>query len=355
MLRHVWGHPFTVAAIGTALCLAASAASAQSTYQATDLSFPGNFGSSAIAISAGQTAGYEIYHIYYIRRVPHYQLHAIYWPAGGSPVDLNPSGSPNSEATGVSGAQQSGYASIFVNGHYYSHALVWQGSPNNARDLSMPGYDNTYAYGISGTQVVGQGTGSATGGYTHALLWDLAHGTIVDLNGTNHQESGAAAVSGTTQVGWANDITGANQHAMLWQGNAASAVDLNPSSAVTSQAYGVDGGSQVGITMTASSAHAILWSGTAASAVDLNPTNFIYSYARGIGGGKQVGYGTMSNYKYHALVWSGSAQQFVDLHTFLPSTFAQSYAYGVDASGNIVGYATDTSGVNHAILWQPVH
>jgi probable HAF family extracellular repeat protein len=63
----------------------------------------------------------------------------------------------------------------------------------------------------------------------------------------------------------------------------------------------------------------------------------------------------MSNYKYHALVWSGSAQQFVDLHTFLPSTFAQSYAYGVDASGNIVGYATDNSGVNHAILWQPVH
>jgi probable HAF family extracellular repeat protein len=33
----------------------------------------------------------------------------------------------------------------------------------------------------------------------------------------------------------------------------------------------------------------------------------------------------------------------------------QSYANGVDVSGNIVGYATDNSGVNHAILWQPVH
>jgi probable HAF family extracellular repeat protein len=51
---------------------------------------------------------------------------------------------------------------------------------------------------------------------------------------------------------------------------------------------------------------------------------------------------------------SGRAQQYVDLH-FLPSTFASPNANGVDASGNIVGYATDTSGVNHAILWQPVH
>jgi hypothetical protein len=102
----------------------------------------------------------------------------------------------------------------------------------------------------------------------------------------------------------------------------------------------------------AQAAHAILWSGSAASAVDLNPAGFIYSYATGIGGGKQVGYGTKSNYKCHALVWSGSAQQYVDLHNFLPSTFAQSYANGVDAAGNIVRYATDTSGVNHAILWQ---
>jgi probable HAF family extracellular repeat protein len=355
MSDHIWRPSFTAAAIGLALCFGDPAAFAQSTYQATDLSFPGNFGTSATAISGGQAAGHEIYSIYYLRHAPHYQLHAIYWPAGGSPVDLNPSGSSYSEATGVSGTQQSGYASIFVSGYYHSHALVWQGSPNNATDLSMPGYADTYADGISGTQVVGQGTGTATGGYTHAVLWDLAHGTIVDLNGTNHQESGAVAASGSTQVGWANDATGANQHAMLWQGTAASAVDLNPSSAVTSQAYGVNGSQQVGITMTASSAHAILWSGSAASAVDLNPAGYTYSYATGIGAGKQVGYGTQSNYKYHALVWSGSAQQYVDLHNFLPSTFAQSYANGVDANGNIVGYATDTSGVNHAILWRPVH
>jgi hypothetical protein len=143
MSDHVWRPSFTAGAIGFAICFGDPAAFAQSTYQATDLSFPGNFGTSATAISGGQAAGYEIYSIYYLRHAPHYQLHAIYWPAGGSPVDLNPSGSPYSEATGVSGTQQSGYASIFVKGYYHSHALVWQGSPNNATDLSMPGYDDT--------------------------------------------------------------------------------------------------------------------------------------------------------------------------------------------------------------------
>src|SRR6516162_5052309 len=112
MSDHVWRPSFTAAAIGFALCFGDPAAFAQSVYQATDLSFPGNFGTSATAISAGQAAGYEIYSIYYLRHAPHYQLHAIYWPAGGSPIDLTPSGSPYSEATGVSGTQQSGYASI---------------------------------------------------------------------------------------------------------------------------------------------------------------------------------------------------------------------------------------------------
>src|SRR5215469_10048978 len=96
MSRHLRARPFSVTAITAALCLGGSAAFAQSTYQAMDLSFPGNFGTSATAIGGGQAAGYEIYNVYYIRHAPHYQLHAIYWPAGGSPVDLNPTGSPYS-------------------------------------------------------------------------------------------------------------------------------------------------------------------------------------------------------------------------------------------------------------------
>jgi hypothetical protein len=61
MSRHLWARPFSVIAIAAALCFGGSAAFAQSTYQAIDLSFPGNFGTSATAIGGGQAAGYEIY------------------------------------------------------------------------------------------------------------------------------------------------------------------------------------------------------------------------------------------------------------------------------------------------------
>jgi probable HAF family extracellular repeat protein len=45
----------------------------------------------------------------------------------------------------------------------------------------------------------------------------------------------------------------------------------------------------------------------------------------------------------------------VDLHQFFADGFSSSQANAIDALGNIVGYATDTSGHTHAILWQPVH
>jgi hypothetical protein len=43
----------------------------------------------------------------------------------------------------------------------------------------------------------------------------------------------------------------------------------------------------------------------------------------------------------------------VDLHTFLPPGFTTSEAFGIDADGNIVGYAVGPAGA-HAFLWQPV-
>jgi hypothetical protein len=55
--RHGRTRPFTIVAIGTALGLASPAVFAQSSYQAMDLSFPGNFGSSAVAVNAGQAVG----------------------------------------------------------------------------------------------------------------------------------------------------------------------------------------------------------------------------------------------------------------------------------------------------------
>jgi hypothetical protein len=81
--------------------------------------------------------------------------------------------------------------------------------------------------------------------------------------------------------------------------------------------------------------------------IDLNPSGFSNSYAYGTNGTQQVGRGDG-----HALLWSGSADSFIDLHQFLPTGFASSGARGIDSCGNIVGYATDNLGYDHAILWQ---
>jgi uncharacterized membrane protein len=101
--------------------------------------------------------------------------------------------------------------------------------------------------------------------------------------------------------------------------------------------------------------HALLWSGTAASAVDLTPVGFSATEALGVAGGQQVGEGVgpATGGENHALLWSGTAASVVDLHAFLPPGFRSSQALGIDSSGNIVGTAVDSSGVEHPFLWTP--
>ena len=92
------------------------------------------------------------------------------------------------------------------------------------------------------------------------------------------------------------------------------------------------------------------------SAVDLNPQGFSSSLALATNGSEQVGYGTgaATENEFNALLWSGAANNVVDLQQYLPSEFIDSRATGIDAEGDIVGYAIDTSGQSHAILWEAV-
>jgi hypothetical protein len=91
-------------------------------------------------------------------------------------------------------------------------------------------------------------------------------------------------------------------------------------------------------------------------AVDLGPSGFADSSAFGIAGGQQAGggFGSATGGVAHALLWSGTAASAVDLHQFLPAGFIDSRARSIDDQGNIVGYATDSAGNSHAILWQVV-
>ena len=59
----------------------------------------------------------------------------------------------------------------------------------------------------------------------------------------------------------------------------------------------------------------------------------------------------------HAMVWTGSAESAIDLHQFTPIDYTESAATGIDADGNIVGWASTGPSGNpanvHAVMWVP--
>jgi hypothetical protein len=134
---------------------------------------------------------------------------------------------------------------------------------------------------------------------------------------------------------------------------------LNPPRFQASIARAVSGSGQVGYAYSAGfGAHAILWHGTADSAVDLHPMGFDETAAKAIAGGTQVGYarGPATGGMMHAVVWHSTAESMIDLHPYVAAlrpASVRSEATGVDANGDIVGFANE--GNNYfAVKWSLV-
>ncbi len=93
--------------------------------------------------------------------------------------------------------------------------------------------------------------------------------------------------------------------------------------------------------------HALLWSGSAERFVDLHPAGYNDTKVTAITATQQVGEGWVGTpgafgSVRHALAWSGSAETVVDLNQYLPAGYTNGVATGIDATGNIVGYAYNT-------------
>ena len=291
--------------------------------------------------------------------------HALLWRgSAASVVDLHPRGFVGSFAMAVCGGQQVGYGD--------GHALLWRGSGASVVDLHPARFATSEAHGTSGGQQVGFGST----GRSHALLWRGSAGSVVDLHPRGFDSSESLGTSGAQQVGWGipngGTLLGGPSHALLWRGSAASVVDLHPSGFDSSEALGTSGGQQVGWgvptggTFSRGPFHALLWRGSAGSVVDLHPSRskwgFVDSQALATSGGQQVGWGGWGlpgwNENHggpsHALLWRGSADSVVDLHLLLPQGFESSYALGIDATGDVVGFASTEGAIHtpYAFLWK---
>jgi hypothetical protein len=178
-------------------------------------------------------------------------------------VDLHPAGvEGHSDARDVFGDQQVGQVN--------SHASLWSGTAESWVDLHPAGASGSVAYGISGSQQVGN---TYFSDIEHASLWSGTAESWVDLNPVGAMSSYASGVAGYRQVGWAKFDDG-NSHASLWMGTAVSWVDLHvllPEGVyVRSEAFAIDiSGDEIWVVGRASNdtithnTHAMLWHYTA--------------------------------------------------------------------------------------------
>jgi hypothetical protein len=331
-------------------------------------------------------------------------------------VDLTPPGSVTSSAAGVSGTQQvgsagftsanaavqsvvshaavwNGSASRFVDlgagaalgagdgkqvGNANGHAALWSGTAASRIDLNPSAWTQSVAAGVGGVQQVGSATrdvvctarkGKCPGGVRieiHPFMWTGSAASAVDLAPLTlgFGAGRALATDGAQQVGYGLQEIGVNAFngpfAVLWTGTADSAVNLNPPDSGSSQANAVSGGQQVGFGYFPH--HALLWRGSAESVVDLHPDGYASSEANATNGTQQAGSGFVGDVatsvgNTHALVWSGSAAGAIDLNRFLPPGFTDAAATGIDAAGNVVGWASvgapDNPANVHAVMWSP--
>jgi len=295
-------------------------------------------GARCIAVSDGQQGGFL--------SLPEadaepYQ-HAVLWRGSSqSRVDLNPEGCLASQVWDVAEGRQVGVGD--------GHALLWSDTAESVIDLHPTGLDYSCAYGVWGDRQVGVGVVESVG--EHALLWSGTPESVVDLHPAGFAGSRAAGIWGGRQAGYGVPADGAETdwRALLWSGTAESVVNLHPAGFRRSCAGDAWGGWQVGSgqPMNSEGTHALLWSGTAATVVDLHPSGYAWSYAVRCWGNRQVGVGDD-----HALLWSGSAESMVDLHPYLPAGCARSGAFGIDATGRVVGYAA-THAAEYAVMWVP--
>ena len=336
-------------------------------YNVVDLNPGGAITSSqAVAVLGTESAGF-------IQKGTSY-AHAAVWSStvAASYTDINPSSSySNSNVYAFSGSQ-------FVGSAYYTsgqvdHAILWThttGTNYTVTDLNPSGYTSSYALATNGSRQFGYGYNTSSG-VAQALLWNSVATSFVDLNPTGFTSSEILGANSTYEVGYGqfNNTNGGQLHALLWTGSSTAATDLEPTdtgsvSVSDSRAVAIAGtgtnsliGGYGASTVTLEN-HALLWTGlSAANAVDLNPSGYMDSQVTAVGDNAEVGYGRI-NGQYdteQALRWTGNAATFVDLNAYLPSNFTWAEAEGIDASGNVVGWALNsTTGQDEAVEWLAV-
>ncbi len=283
---------------------------------------------------------------------------AIKWSGSGVSAALL----PGAACLGSHSGQQVGFAQVPYScctaqapASIQTYAYLWSGGVTT--NLTAV-YSWARALAVRNGQQVGYGWNPALNlGYPYdtdsydngrALLWNGTAASVGLLHPMGYASSQALATNGSEQAGWATDGVTLSRHAILWSGTALitkpSLFPIIPANGGPSMFWG---------------ANPSVWltSGTPGIAVDLHPAGFFDSRVNAMNASQQAGDGwvgapgTAGSIR-HALVWSGIAGSAVDLNPFLPVGYLHAIATGIDAAGNIVGYAYNTPPVSTAVSYR---
>jgi probable HAF family extracellular repeat protein len=159
--------------------------------------------------------------------------------------------------------------------------------------------------------------------------------TVAGLGGLGGPASGYAINSAGTVAGWAQNPSG-NQQAFISTSNGLKALSA---ASTDGYAYGInDSGTVVGTTYVNGMAHGTIWSGSGATDLGAN------SYAMAINNSGQVVGGNGSAFT----VVNGQLQSLVT-----PQGVGWSAAYGINDGGTVVGDGQLANGTFRGMVWSP--
>ncbi len=256
-------------------------------------------------------------------------------------VDLGTLGGSGSSAMAINNSGQIAGSAGTASG---SSAFLWQ----NGHMTSLGTLGGTACAINDSGQIVGWSYGTGDSG--HAFLWQS--GTLTALAGlTGYPYSWACGINHSGQIAGYAGNESIIYHAVLWQSGSptdlgtmggswgASACGINDSGQIVGTAS-IPGGEYT---------HAFLWQNDSMS--DLGTFGGYNSYAVGINSsGEIAGWAEDPCNNPVACLWQDGAM--TDLGT-LGGRYYYSYALSINSSGQIVGYAqTDGDTSERALLWQ---
>lgn len=325
-------------------CLLAGMVSAAPSYSYQNLGTLGGGLSSAAAINgAGQIVGTSANAAGVDR--------ATLWNANGI-VDLGTTGGVHSRAQAINSQNEIVGSSAGVDTDQF-RAASWSGSQATA--LPGLGGSASYAMGInnSGVRV---GASGVAGGAEHATRWNGT--TVTDLGTLGGFSSYAQAINDRGTIVGAAGTVAEDMHATRWDGN--QAIDLGTLGGNFSWAYAINNAGQtVGYSSTAGdlASRATIWNGNVAS--ELFSASWNNSLATSINAsGLVVGKAWNTTGAEHAVLWEGNAM--FDLNSFLDDASRKAgwvlrSANGINDDGWIVGNAYNTlTGHTNAFLLSAV-